>query len=63
MLLACADLYCLSKARASIESGDLCTFLEALGYLKAVAETPKSVLPNATESEEVHQVPNPKEAV
>lgn len=39
---ACADLYCLSKARASIESNHLCTFLEALGYLKAVAEIPKS---------------------
>lgn len=36
------DFYCLLKARASIESHHLCTFLEALGYLTAVAETPKS---------------------
>lgn len=41
MPLAWVELYCLSKARASIES-DLCPFLEALAYLKAVAETPKS---------------------
>lgn len=42
MPLACVGLYCLSKARASVESNHLCTFLEALGYHKAVAETPRS---------------------